>query len=84
MVLSTQNGLSQVCTTYFCVLQLFDQCLAPDTMGDGTGCDNMTAIIVHFKSNSLKRSSSPHPEDVISESKRAKTEDSESQVNTTA
>merc|ERR1712088_759226 len=25
--------------------QLFDHCLAPDTMGDGTGCDNMTAVI---------------------------------------
>jgi protein phosphatase 1G len=28
---------------------LFDKCLAPNTMGDGTGCDNMTAIIVQFK-----------------------------------
>ena len=25
---------------------MFDYCLAPDTTGDGTGCDNMTAIIV--------------------------------------
>ncbi|CAI9604524.1 unnamed protein product [Staurois parvus] len=30
-------------------LQLLDQCLAPDTSGDGTGCDNMTCIIVRFK-----------------------------------
>ena len=29
--------------------QLFDFCLAPDTMGDGTGCDNMTAVIVQFR-----------------------------------
>ena len=29
--------------------QLFDHCLAPDTMGDGTGCDNMTAVIVKFR-----------------------------------
>ena len=29
--------------------QLFEHCLAPDTMGDGTGCDNMTAVIVKFK-----------------------------------
>merc|ERR1711879_966096 len=29
--------------------ELFDHCLAPDTMGDGTGCDNMTAVIVRFK-----------------------------------
>ena len=30
-------------------MQLFEHCLAPDTMGDGTGCDNMTAVIVRFK-----------------------------------
>ena len=30
-------------------MQLFEHCLAPDTMGDGTGCDNMTAVIVKFK-----------------------------------
>ncbi|XP_052776689.1 probable protein phosphatase CG10417 [Mya arenaria] len=29
--------------------QLFDKCLAPNTMGDGTGCDNMTCIIIVFK-----------------------------------
>ena len=28
--------------------QMFQLCLAPDTSGDGTGCDNMTAIIVTF------------------------------------
>lgn len=32
------------------MFQLFDHCLSPDTMGDGTGCDNMTAVIVKFKS----------------------------------
>ncbi|XP_064605130.1 probable protein phosphatase CG10417 [Liolophura sinensis] len=26
--------------------EIFDHCLAPNTMGDGTGCDNMTCIIV--------------------------------------
>lgn len=30
--------------------ELFDHCLAPSTYGDGTGCDNMTAIIVVFDS----------------------------------
>jgi protein phosphatase 1G len=30
------------------LLQLFDACLAPNTHGDGTGCDNMTAIIVQL------------------------------------
>jgi len=28
--------------------ELFDHCLAPNTLGDGTGCDNMTAIIIKF------------------------------------
>ena len=28
---------------------MFDCCLAPDTNGDGTGCDNMTCTIVVFK-----------------------------------
>lgn len=31
--------------------QLFINCLAPNTAGDGTGCDNMTAVIVQFKKN---------------------------------
>jgi protein phosphatase 1G len=35
-------ALSDVCR------QLFYSCLADDTQGDGTGCDNMTAIIVEF------------------------------------
>ncbi|XP_014370238.2 probable protein phosphatase CG10417 isoform X2 [Papilio machaon] len=38
-----RERLSQICE------QMFDHCLAPTTMGDGTGCDNMTAIIVRFK-----------------------------------
>ena len=25
--------------------EMFDHCLAPDTSGDGVGCDNMTGII---------------------------------------
>ncbi|XP_063770972.1 protein phosphatase 1G [Pseudophryne corroboree] len=31
------------------VEELLDQCLAPDTSGDGTGCDNMTCIIIRFQ-----------------------------------
>lgn len=31
---------------------MLDSCLAPDTTGDGSGCDNMTAIIVLFNSES--------------------------------
>ncbi|XP_028258342.1 protein phosphatase 1G isoform X2 [Parambassis ranga] len=34
------------------VEELLDHCLAPDTSGDGTGCDNMTCIIITFQ---------PHP-----------------------
>lgn len=36
---------------------MFNYCLAPNTMGDGTGCDNMTCIIVVFNKvqNSCKR-----------------------------
>ncbi|XP_034182448.1 protein phosphatase 1G [Osmia lignaria lignaria] len=37
------DKLSQICE------ELFDHCLAPDTCGDGTGCDNMTAVIIRFK-----------------------------------
>ncbi|XP_048865015.1 protein phosphatase 1G isoform X2 [Brienomyrus brachyistius] len=31
------------------VEELLDQCLAPDTSGDGTGCDNMTCIVVTLR-----------------------------------
>ncbi|OCT81616.1 protein phosphatase 1G [Xenopus laevis] len=34
------------------VEELLDQCLAPDTSGDGTGCDNMTCIIIGFQPDS--------------------------------
>ncbi|KAK6489604.1 protein phosphatase 1G [Huso huso] len=43
------------------VEELLDQCLAPDTSGDGTGCDNMTCIIVTF---------SPHHSSCLSDSSR--------------
>jgi len=35
-------------------------CLAPNTCGDGTGCDNMTAIIVKFNFKS-QSSALPSP-----------------------
>ncbi|XP_071807560.1 protein phosphatase 1G-like isoform X3 [Asterias amurensis] len=38
--------LSEICE------ELFRVCLAPDTSGDGTGCDNMTCVIVQFNHNS--------------------------------
>ncbi|KAL7055850.1 hypothetical protein AAHC03_022898 [Spirometra sp. Aus1] len=39
---SSPAFLSTICEA------LFDRCLAPNTMGDGTGCDNMTCIIIRF------------------------------------
>lgn len=42
-----RERLSQICE------EMFDHCLAPSTMGDGTGCDNMTAIIVRFKDGAI-------------------------------
>lgn len=41
------------------VEELLDQCLAPDTSGDGTGCDNMTCIIICFKP---RNTAAPQPE----------------------
>ncbi|CAG9807593.1 unnamed protein product [Chironomus riparius] len=41
-------SLTQICE------ELFHNCLAPNTLGDGTGCDNMTAIIVKFKPTLFK------------------------------
>lgn len=34
--------------------EMFEHCLAPNTSGDGTGCDNMTAILVLFKDSLWK------------------------------
>jgi len=41
--LTTKTKLSEVCE------ELFDTCLARDTAGDGTGCDNMTAVIIRVE-----------------------------------
>ncbi|XP_041977839.1 probable protein phosphatase 2C 11 [Aricia agestis] len=74
-----RERLSQICE------EMFDHCLAPSTVGDGTGCDNMTAIIVRFKSGKIsdvaqhtegakKRAAEDSSEE--KDSKRQKTEDS--------
>ncbi|KAH8366868.1 hypothetical protein KR084_010523, partial [Drosophila pseudotakahashii] len=47
--------LSNICE------ELFDNCLAPNTMGDGTGCDNMTAVIVKFKEKLQELEATIHP-----------------------
>nr|XP_015838764.1 PREDICTED: probable protein phosphatase 2C 21 [Tribolium castaneum] len=67
--------LSQICE------EMFDHILAPDTVWDNAGSDNMTAIIVKFKSH--KRPISPSQTEE-SAAKRTKSEaESEAQVDTT-
>ncbi|XP_061670709.1 protein phosphatase 1G isoform X2 [Syngnathoides biaculeatus] len=44
------NGVARPLSSI--VEELLDHCLAPDTSGDGTGCDNMTCMIITFR---------PHP-----------------------
>lgn len=72
-----QTKLSQICE------KLFDHCLAPNTLGDGTGCDNMTAVIVQFQPELLdqnERKSAKRPPSVGTETgseatKRPKTKE---------
>lgn len=60
-------------------MQLFNNCLAPNTLGDGTGCDNMTAIIVKFKPEifELPATSSPDTNEAAqnTQAKRSLTDD---------
>ncbi|XP_022169006.1 probable protein phosphatase 2C 6 [Myzus persicae] len=64
--------LSSICE------DLFDHCLAPNTLSDGTGCDNMTCIIVKLKQNQ-KRSRTDDEEDDAerAETKKHKTDSTE-------
>ncbi|XP_050680774.1 uncharacterized protein LOC126976470 isoform X2 [Leptidea sinapis] len=77
-----RERLSQICE------EMFDHCLAPSTVGDGTGCDNMTAIIVRFKDGAIaevgqfsnseapkKRAADDEPNVEQQDSKRPKIED---------
>ncbi|KAI2657549.1 Protein phosphatase 1G [Labeo rohita] len=63
--------------------ELLDHCLAPDTSGDGTGCDNMTCIIItfspHLGNNKDESTKKRKPEETAAEengndSKKSKTE----------
>uniref|UniRef100_A0A8C9WNF1 protein-serine/threonine phosphatase n=1 Tax=Scleropages formosus TaxID=113540 RepID=A0A8C9WNF1_SCLFO len=65
------------------VEELLDHCLAPDTSGDGTGCDNMTCIIVTFaphpcssqaEGTKKRKPEESSPEKNGSDSKKTKTE----------
>uniref|UniRef100_A0A8D3DIR0 protein-serine/threonine phosphatase n=1 Tax=Scophthalmus maximus TaxID=52904 RepID=A0A8D3DIR0_SCOMX len=68
------------------VEELVDHCLAPDTSGDGTGCDNMTCIIITLrphpspahsddtKKRKLQEEAEGEPEDNGNNSKKAKSD----------
>ncbi|XP_074523188.1 protein phosphatase 1G isoform X2 [Halichoeres trimaculatus] len=69
------------------VEELLDHCLAPDTSGDGTGCDNMTCIIISLRphpspaqSDDTKKRKQPEqteetePEENGNDSKKAKSD----------
>ena len=47
------TGFAPLTILNICNFQLFEHCLAPDTMGDGTGCDNMTAVIAKLKTGAF-------------------------------
>ncbi|KAM4593165.1 protein phosphatase 1G [Odontesthes bonariensis] len=61
-----QNGKARPLSSI--VEELLDHCLAPDTSGDGTGCDNMTCIIVTLR---------PHPSQPDDRKKRKLQEEAE-------
>ncbi|XP_050427996.1 probable protein phosphatase 2C 6 [Adelges cooleyi] len=67
--------LSSICE------ELFDECLAPNTFGDGTGCDNMTCIIVKLKQNQKRSRSDDEEESAedVAECKRPKLDSTESE-----
>lgn len=74
--------LSEICE------EMFDYCLAPHTKGDGTGCDNMTAIIVQFKPNLVcgarKRACSPETQTTGTENECKKPKTDTNASSTTA
>eukprot|EP00794_Sanderia_malayensis_P004672 gene4672-5281_t len=53
--LDEQEKEGEICLSKICE-QIFEHCLAPDTSGDGSGCDNMTCIIVLFAKDQIKAS----------------------------
>lgn len=64
------DNISKICE------ELFDYCLAPNTLGDGTGCDNMTAVIVKFKFAEGKIGENNAAADACVMEKRSNTEES--------
>ncbi|XP_059612030.1 probable protein phosphatase CG10417 [Phlebotomus argentipes] len=62
-----RERISQICE------ELFDNCLARNTLGDGTGCDNMTAIIVKFPRGGVRETAakaSVETSEVVASSKK--------------
>ncbi|KAI4461427.1 protein phosphatase 2c [Holotrichia oblita] len=51
-----QENMSAICE------ELFDNCLSPHTFVDGSGCDNMTAVIVQFKHKKSVKTSLSDPD----------------------
>jgi len=47
--LNREEKISKICE------EIFDHCLAPDTNNDGTGCDNMTCLIIRFKNKDAQQ-----------------------------
>jgi len=80
--LDNKNSEEKVSLSKICE-ELFDLCLAPDTKNDGSGCDNMTCMIVRFLQTdgkttitdeaSAKRTSDALEENDSSKSKKLKT-----------
>jgi protein phosphatase 1G len=66
--ISSEAKLSDICD------QLFHSCLAGNSMGDGTGCDNMTCVIVRFDDKKQVQngngSSVSHQDSTISDSNK--------------
>lgn len=59
-------------------MQLFTKCLAPNTCGDGTGCDNMTAVIIQFQKTFTERfhdTDKPIGDEVTSKTVKAEIEE---------
>ncbi|RWS29327.1 putative protein phosphatase 2C 11-like isoform X1 [Leptotrombidium deliense] len=71
------DKLSKICE------ELFLHCLSPDTMGDGTGCDNMTCVIVRLDCIGKKKREREESETEVQQSddaKQTKKQKTESQI----
>ncbi|XP_055373964.1 probable protein phosphatase CG10417 [Condylostylus longicornis] len=63
--------------------ELLNTCLSPSTLGDGTGCDNMTAIIIRFKPTIFELSTKLNPDETILNEEK-KVSDSEKPAESTS